>query len=68
MDILHSAPPIWRKSRRSGVNGECVELARLIGTVAVRDSKARADAMLRFRPDEWRTFVAGVKHGHFDPS
>jgi predicted secreted Zn-dependent protease len=68
MDNLHHAPLTWRKSSRSGINGECVELAALPSAVAVRDSKARSGPMLAFRSHEWRTFVTGVKHGRFDPS
>jgi hypothetical protein len=63
MEIIQ---PIWRKSRRSGVNGECVELARMAGGVAVRDSKALPGPMLRFRPDAWRTFLTEVRDGRFD--
>ncbi|TMR07048.1 DUF397 domain-containing protein [Actinomadura soli] len=37
----------WRKSSHSGSNsGDCVELARLVGAVAVRDSKDPDGAVL----------------------
>ncbi len=65
MEIIQ---PIWRKSRKSGMNGECVELARLAGDIAVRDSKAPPGGILKFRPDSWRAFLAEVRHGRFDLS
>lgn len=60
---LSGAP--WRKSRRSGLNG-CVEVAVVDRVIAVRDSKDRSGPVLRFRPDEWEAFVAGVRDGEFD--
>ena len=52
----------WRKARRSGGNGgECVEVAGLPGTVAVRDSKDPHGPKLAFSRDAWRTFACRVK-------
>ena len=49
---------IWRKSTRSGTQGDCVEVAdNLAGVVGVRDSKDPAGPVLTFTPDAWRTFV-----------
>ncbi|MCW2918108.1 MAG: hypothetical protein JWN52_6176 [Actinomycetia bacterium] len=56
----------WRKSRRSGNNGSCVEMSSVGVCVAVRDSKAPHAAVLRFRPMEWRTFMTGAKRGRYD--
>ena len=57
---------VWRKSRRSGAQGECVEVAQnLPGVVAVRDSKNPTGPALVFTPDEWRAFVEGAKSGEF---
>jgi hypothetical protein len=58
----------WRKSRRSGYNGSCVEMSSVGAFVAVRDSKAPHSAVLQFRPIEWRTFVSGAKRGRYDLS
>jgi len=44
----------------------CVEVAIADEGIRVRDSKDRAAGTLKFTPDEWRAFVAGVKGGEFD--
>lgn len=52
----------WRKSTRSGVQGDCVEVAdNLPGVVGVRDSKDPAGPVLTFDPQNWRAFVTLVK-------
>ncbi|WP_410810591.1 DUF397 domain-containing protein [Micromonospora sp. 067-2] len=49
----------WRKSTRSGTQGDCVEVAdNLPGVVGVRDSKDQAGPVLTFDPRSWRAFVA----------
>ncbi|WP_446217615.1 DUF397 domain-containing protein [Micromonospora sp. IBHARD004] len=53
---------IWRKSTRSGTQGECVEVAdNLPGVVGVRDSKDPTGPVLTFDPQAWRAFVAFAK-------
>ncbi|MEU8295870.1 DUF397 domain-containing protein [Micromonospora sp. NPDC048909] len=48
----------WRKSTRSGTQGECVEVAdNLTGVVGVRDSKDRGGPVLTFDTRAWRSFV-----------
>jgi hypothetical protein len=56
----------WRKSSRSGANGDCVEWANLGDAIAVRDSKDPHGPALIFTPDEWRAFLSGVKDGEAD--
>lgn len=57
---------VWRKSSRSGGNGDCVETTVLTGTVAVRDSKDPAGPVLVFSAADWGSFLAGAKAGEFD--
>jgi len=52
----------WRKSTRSGTQGDCVEVAdNLVGVVGVRDSKDPAGPVLTFDPQSWRAFVTSAK-------
>ncbi|WFE34942.1 DUF397 domain-containing protein [Micromonospora sp. WMMD975] len=54
----------WRKSTRSGAQGNCVEIAdNLPGVVAVRDSKDQQGPALTFTPEAWSAFltVAGAQ-------
>jgi hypothetical protein len=58
---------IWRKSTRSGQDGQCVEAAtNLPGIVPVRDSKDREGGTLMFTSEGWAAFVDGLKNGEFD--
>ncbi|MDI5964019.1 Scr1 family TA system antitoxin-like transcriptional regulator [Streptomyces sp. SL13] len=52
-------PVPWRASSHSGPEGgNCVEVARDGGTVAVRDSKDPAGPVLTFGAAQWTAFVA----------
>jgi hypothetical protein len=56
----------WRKSTRSGSNGQCVEARRVGDTVQVRDSKNQSGPVLMFTLGEWAAFTGGAKDGEFD--
>jgi len=58
----------WRKSSRSGANGEqCVELARTGSRkIAARDSKSPKGPILQFSGPEWRRFLNEVRRGTYD--
>jgi hypothetical protein len=57
---------VWFKSSFSANGQSCVECAHLPdGGMAVRDTKNRAGAVLRFTADEWQAFIAGVLSGDF---
>ena len=63
MDLTRAA---WFKSTRSSGNGNCVEVAVVDDTVAVRDTKNREGGMLVFSAAEWSAFLSGAKNGEFD--
>lgn len=56
----------WRKSSRSGYNGNCVEFAQLDNTIAVRDSKNPTGPALLFPGWEWSRFIQATKQGLYD--
>lgn len=56
---------VWRKSRKSGNNGGCVEVADLGEYIAVRDSKNPDGPVLTFTTFEWDCFLDGAEQGEF---
>ena len=57
----------WRKSKRSGCVGNCVEVAVLNGDkVAMRNSREPNGPALIFSRGEMAAFLAGAKDGKFE--
>jgi hypothetical protein len=56
----------WRKAQRSIGNGECVEVGRVVGNIAVRDSMNPGGFILQYSAVSWRLFLAEAKKGNFD--
>ncbi len=58
---------IWRKSRRSNSQGNCVELAVLpAGVIAVRNSRHPGGPALIYTRAEIDAFIKGARDGDFD--
>ncbi|MUN39679.1 DUF397 domain-containing protein [Actinomadura litoris] len=60
--IACTAQPAWRKSSHStSTGGECVELTRLRGGVAVRDSRDPDGLTLIVSRDDFASLVTSLK-------
>ncbi|MBK0869166.1 DUF397 domain-containing protein [Saccharopolyspora sp. HNM0986] len=60
-------PTAWRKSSRSsGGASNCVEVGRISGGAAVRDTKDRAAGHFAATADQWATFLTVIKSGRFE--
>lgn len=67
MSAEHVPAASWRKSRRSGAQGNCVEVAELpTGEIAMRNSRDPDGPALIYTRDELAAFIAGAKDGEFD--
>ncbi|MEV6980380.1 DUF397 domain-containing protein [Sphaerisporangium sp. NPDC051017] len=47
----------WWKSSFSGGGNDCVEIAKIDDTIALRDSKRPGGPILRFGRSEWKAFL-----------
>ncbi|MGH3978880.1 MAG: DUF397 domain-containing protein [Pseudonocardiaceae bacterium] len=55
----------WQQSSASGT-GNCVQVARTLEHVWVRDSKNPFGPGLGLTREQWAAFLAGLKRGEFD--
>lgn len=56
----------WIRSRHSTAEGNCVEVARIDGGIAMRNSRYPEGPALVYTPAELAAFLAGAKDGEFD--
>jgi len=59
-------PTPWRKSLRSAISNECVELLFSADSVCIRDSKNQDVGPLSFDRPAWEDFLYGLRQGEFD--
>ncbi|MET8622755.1 DUF397 domain-containing protein [Kitasatospora sp. NPDC004669] len=63
-DSVDLSRAVWRKSRFSGNQGNCIEVADgFTGIVPVRDSKDPNGPALTFPVNAWTAFVTAIKAG-----
>ncbi len=61
---MNSTP--WRKSSRSGGQGNCVEFRELDGSCQLRDSKDPNGGEVTVSPAAFKAFIDAVKGNAFD--
>ena len=52
---------IWRKSKASNADTECIELAETKQSVLVRDSRDPVGVVLAFSPAQWSSFLQRLR-------
>ncbi|MCP2338621.1 DUF397 domain-containing protein [Actinomadura rupiterrae] len=68
MNVPDLSCAVWRTSKHSQQNGECVAVARIPGSLAVRDSKNPAGPLLTFALADWQHLVQQIKDDQHPPS
>ncbi|RAY15195.1 DUF397 domain-containing protein [Actinomadura craniellae] len=63
MHIPELSSAAWRKSSRSGGNGNCIEVANLTTAIAIRDSKDPGGPTLTLPASAFATLITRLKHG-----
>jgi hypothetical protein len=61
-----SADGVWRKSRASQPEGNCLEVQIGAEVVRVRHSRDRSGPVLTFTHAQWRAFLTGARAGEVD--
>jgi hypothetical protein len=56
----------WTKFSNGSGGNNCVEVKYDPFNICVRNSNHKNDGTLLFTPEEWKSFVEGVKKGVFD--
>ncbi|MDA3650185.1 DUF397 domain-containing protein [Saccharopolyspora indica] len=65
--VVDGSPGLrWRKSSRSSMQGNCVEVAFSGAAVAARDSKDPGGGELVLGAATWAAFLGGIRSGRFD--
>ena len=64
-EARQTVQPAWRRASFCA-SGECVEVAQRNGMIILRDSKEPRGSVLHYTPEEWQSFVRGIKAGEFD--
>ena len=62
---MTTLPTGWRKSTHSGQQSGCVEVGRVPGGAAVRDTKDRDAGYFTATAGQWQAFIGAVKADRF---
>lgn len=62
-DSTHSPGMTWRKSSRSNAGNNCVEIARTLAGIAIRDSKNSHHPYLTLSTAAFADLIADIKQG-----
>lgn len=57
---------VWRKSKRSGANYGCVEIAPGFDAVYIRDSKRPRGPIFEVSQRQWDELLSNIKRGELD--